>query len=453
MRLLAAHAVLALLPLSANAEITMELMHTKPECAQPGKTSTWCTAEDTDKATKDSGMVARINSILEKFAIAKAKAGASPKVHIAYFSFSNKLVHEKLCEVGKLGIPMTIVLDNGSKGQADKVAACQKDPQKPNVKVSYLGGVRQPWRLHHNKFLVVDPGDGTDFSINFSSGNLSTYGTSLHLDHWVVATAPANSNLTRSHLCVIKGLDEAVKTADETGMYATGEADSKFDRQVVNAYIDTRGACFTKTGVIPTMESDKALEAEGIAPSYSPNKKNEVLKVFIRELERVTARQNAGEEMYIYIAIQHFLHRDVKAALVNAANAGVDVRLVMDDDVARGESEVPGVSKFYREELRGKGMEIRFAQTNAGARQMMHNKLAILSGERTFSGAGHYTTAAMKNNWENFYLVQNRKLVREYTTYFKELWEKSLDETGATGGVISAPEALHPKALELIGTP
>ncbi len=441
-----------------KSRITLDLIHTAPECAYEGKASTWCLNEnnnDNKAATERAGMVARINSILDQYALQKvdsAKAkGSTPKVYVAYFSFSNKLVHKKLCEVGKAGIPMEIVLDNGSQGQADTVAVCNKDETNPNVKVSYLGGMTSsPWRLHHNKFLVVDPGDGTDWSINFSSGNLSAFGTGLHLDHWVLSTAPGESNLAKSHTCVIDGLRSAIQRAKEVGMYDDGMVKSEYDEEVAYQYITSRESCFKKLGVIPTTQTEKALAAEGISPVYSPNENNEAARVLSSEIRRVTDLARQGKPAFLYVAIQHFLHYPTMQGLRDAAAAGADVRIVMDDDVVSGQSEVAGVGDFYEQNLKNSGIKIRFAQTNADVRQMMHNKLAIFNGQRTFSGAGHYTTAALRNNWENFYLIDNKDLARKYLVYFKELWEKSITESAAQGGKNSAPQSLSPEALKII---
>lgn len=435
---------------SAKSSITFELMHTKPECSQPNMSSTWCVLDDMKAATDHSGMVKRIGELLDQYALKKAEQGLSPKVFINYFSFSNKAVHKKLCEVGKAGVQMEIVLDNGSRGQADTVEACQKDPQKPNIKVSYLGGMTSsPWRLYHNKFMMIDPGDDSPVSINFSSGNLSSFGTSLHLDHWVLMTAPKESNLVKAHVCVVQGIQKAIEVATDKGMYADGSVDSAYDEEVAQSYVSMRDGCYKKSGVIPMTESERAIQLEGVSPSFSPNNNDEAYKVLSAEIRKITARAKKGESTYIYIAIQHFLHRGVSRDLVNAKNAGVDVRIVMDDDVVLGSSEVQGVSEFYKQ-LKEQGLVIRFAQTNAEIRQMMHNKLAVFNGERSFSGAGHYTYAALQNNWENFYLIENAGLMKQYGEYFKELWEKSVDENGVKGGASSAPAPVSQKLLDLV---
>ena len=441
--------------LGASTALTFDLMHTKPNCNYPGRTSTSCELADRDQAEANAGMVKKIQALLDQYALSKVKPGkALPNVYIAYLSFSNQTIQGKLCEVGKAGIPVEVILDNGSLGQGDQVLGCQKDPKNPNVKVSYLGGLTStPWRLHHNKYLIIDPNDGTPVSTNFSSGNLSSFGTSLHLDHWVMITADKSSNLIRANLCVAQdGMHAAIAKAKETGMYANGQADGQFDQVVADAYISARDACYKAKKVIPMSDSEAAVKAEGIAPLFSPNTNDEVYQTAHREFLKVTAEAKAKRPAYIYIAIQHFLHSGVRRDLIDAANAGVDVRIIMDDDVVLGSSEVQGVKEFYDTYLKPSKIKIRFASTNAAIKQMMHNKFTILNGKRTLSGAGHFTTAAMNNNWENFYLIENAGLMKKYAAYFKELWDVSIDESAVVNGLQTgkAPSTLSPEFLSLL---
>ena len=151
--------------------------------------------------------------------------------------------------------------------------------------------------------------------------------------------------------------------------------------------------------------------------------------------------------------------------MLKAAKKGIEIKIVMDDDALRGESEVPGVDKLILDMDNRKNIDIRLAETNHGAGgngSMMHNKLAIINGDMTFSGAGHYTRAALQNNWENFYFVSNKKTISNYATYFKWLWENSLDvehvqsvakkikDSSATIVPSSNPVALNAKFMSIV---
>lgn len=443
--------------------ISFGFMHTRQGCkVQEGSflhKETYCNKEDQKQAQEKSGMVKAINEMLDTV---KSKASTA-KVNIAYFSFSNVGVQMKLCELSQAGVPIRVFLDGGSAGQIDQNImnnpACRDSHGNLNVKLSYLGGQTNGgaggiWRLHHNKFMMIDPGDGSDVKVNFSSGNLSSFGTSLHLDHWVTTEAPRKSNLVKAQYCVMAGLEAAASTSQ---MNSFTDAKAK-DKAIAKAYLDTRENCFDNNKVIPRMSGgnlqsqiDKVLKLEQIAPLFSPNSDMAVEKSLIAAIGKIP------QGGYLYIAIQHFLHREVGDALIEASARGVDVRVIMDDDALRGESEVPGVDQMIRKLVKSSGgkIQVRLAETNhsaGGNGAMMHNKLAILNGSITFSGAGHYTNAAMRNNWENFYFVTNMGIVASYAKYFSYLWSQSVDiaYTESKGAVPStAPSPLKAGFIEL----
>jgi hypothetical protein len=434
-----------------DTKIDFDFVHTKQNCKVSISASADSTAQQTfhkktfclntngsdiKEAADLSGMV--------KIAIDQLNTAlVDPKnsnVSVAYFSFSNKSIQKKMCELSAKGVAIRVVLDagsgpkNGLPGQIDDLIMnnpdCLDENKKLNVTLSYLGGntkieAGKIWQLHHNKFLMIET-PNQKVKLNFSSGNLSTFGTSLHLDHWVMINAPASSNLIRAHKCVMQGLEAAVSKSKEDG--STSKA-------VGQSYITEREKCFDEADVLPRQslstsveeinsQISKMLDAEEIAPLYAPNNNQYVEKTFIDALGKVP---NDG---YIYIAIQHFLHPGVSRALTKAAERGVDVRVVMDDDALRGESDVPGVDLMIKKLVLVKGIQIRFAETNklaGGGGALMHNKFAILNGVMTFSGAGHYTNAAMNVNWENFYFAKNKIVLLGYAKYFNELWNDSVD--------------------------
>ncbi len=449
-------------------KIDFEFIHTQQDCKVPNETmpgtfhkKTFCANinnGDLQSTTELSGMVKKAQEILDTALLDPKNA----KLSVAYFSFSNKGIQRKFCELSSKGVQIRVFLDGGSVGQIDDLvmnnAACKDAQGKLNVKLSYLGGNTNPeagsgaiWQLHHNKFLMLEV-PNQKVRLNFSSGNLSSFGTSLHLDHWVMLTVPVNTNLVRAHQCVMQGLESASVKAKEENVKPAA---------IGQAYIEEREKCFDLKNVTPrqslintTTDTSNQIQAnlavEEIAPLFSPNNNKYTEKSFIAALDKVP---KGG---YIYIAIQHFLHPGVSNALTSAAGRGVDVRIVMDDDALRGESEVPGVDAMIKKLLLIKGIQVRFAETNhsaGGNGQMMHNKFAIINGDMTFSGAGHYTNAAFNVNWENFYFAKNKKIILGYSQYFSELWAESVDSvyTISKGSKASAPpSALGSKFLKSI---
>ncbi len=411
----------------------LQLMHTKPVCAHDGKTPAWCTYDDLIPSSDASGMVANISTQIEL-----AVDPATAKIFVAYFSFSNKPIFKKLCERATAGVPIEFFLDSSYRGNklASDLKACGPND---NVKLHFIGkmDVSDPndivWRLHHNKFMIIDTGvDAEPVKINFSSGNLSAYGTSLHFDHWVTVTAQRSSNIYQTHRCVISSMLRAI---DPDGDGVDNDVD---DPAVYRQNLD---ACLN---AMSALRIEDAIKSETIAPLFSPNPKNEIANALIAEIKKLKkGRAIRG-------AIQHFTHTSIARALADACTRGVDVKMVMDDDVLSGESEVPGVKEFYDSFLDNTCIQIRFMQTNSPAFQMMHNKFLILGGLRVFAGAGHFTYSAMTKNYENFYLMQSASIVNQYDTMFDGMWGISLDEQQAIDSlakqVIEQQEAAEAEA-------
>jgi phosphatidylserine/phosphatidylglycerophosphate/cardiolipin synthase-like enzyme len=411
----------------ASDEITFDLMHTTPECHHPGKQTTWCTVDDQKAMAAKSGMEARVSEILDV-----AKASDKSRVTIAYFSFSNKTVLNKLCELGKSGVPIEGFFDS-SQNESDNAAVrleeeCQ-GPDDHNVVVHFLAGTHDPWRLHHNKFLMVDPGNGDPVRLNFSSGNLSAFGLSLHFDHWVMMSAPKTSNLVKQHLCVVQAMRTAIDPKH------TGKDRKLDDPEIYRSELES---CLAKKKTIWSKDShwiETALEKEKIAPLFSPDPSDSVAEVLIDHINRVV---KGGK---IYGAIQHFTHQGIAKALSRAAKRGVKVSMLMNDAILVGGSEVPGVKEFYDRYLTPSksGIEMGFMQTNFEAKQMMHNKYLILEGvdekgvTRVFSGAGHFTHAAMQNNYENFYVSQDDELTAKYQELYRYMKKNAMTEEEVLG--------------------
>src|SRR5262245_33291960 len=95
-----------------NEAAPFDLMHTRPECAHEGHPDTWCTRDDAAQAAEASGMEKRIVSILSR-----AKDPAKATITIAYFSFSNRAVYNKLCEMGKAGFSIEGFFDQSYRTQ------------------------------------------------------------------------------------------------------------------------------------------------------------------------------------------------------------------------------------------------------------------------------------------------------------------------------------------------
>jgi phosphatidylserine/phosphatidylglycerophosphate/cardiolipin synthase-like enzyme len=433
--------------MAETAKINFDLMSTVQDCSHEGHRSTWCTIDDLKASTEKSGIVQRL---VEQFDRALAQPSKS-KVLAAEFSFSNKLVQTKLCELGKAGVSIQVYLDHGSP--AGDISECQKNTNNPNYKIDFLGGFTNfpEWRLHHNKTILVDAGDGSPYDIDFASGNLSSYGTSLHLENWVAMQAEQTTNIARATLCLFEGLAVAKEKSDATQIY--NNMDFSKDPAVMSAYQQAINNCYEAKDVIPMYQTERALKAEGIAPIFVPNSGNLATAAFLKEIKEIS---KIGKGAYIYIAIEHFTKGSIARALSQAADNGVDVRIIMNAGTVTGATEVQSDVTFYDQNIRGTNISARFIETNpdaGGNGQQMHNKFTILNGKRVFSGAGHYTSSGLETNYETLYFTQDEKLNRQYAEYFKKLWDASVDESSMRSGDVNnatSPQKLSESLLKLI---
>ena len=101
---------------AASNDIQFDLMHTKLGCKYVGYQPTFCEmVNDSQEMDDSSQMVSKINAQLDR----ALKKPTASQVFIAYFSFSNKKVHSKLCELLKNGVAVRIFLDRGSAANID----------------------------------------------------------------------------------------------------------------------------------------------------------------------------------------------------------------------------------------------------------------------------------------------------------------------------------------------
>ncbi|MEK7691709.1 MAG: phospholipase D-like domain-containing protein, partial [Bdellovibrionota bacterium] len=356
--------------------VKFDLMHTVPECSQKLSASSpqngnvgakmpasWCRGTDREAVALKSGMEPKVVEMVNA-----AKDPSRAYIAIAYFSFSNRAVFTALCERAKAGVKIDGFFDTDYQGDPTNMPGqlgsvydpstkkgCLK-PGAKNVTVRFLGRKdfdNDVWRLHHNKFLLVDTGNpGDDVFVNFSSCNLSSNGLSLHFDHWAMTQSPKSSNLVKQHYCVV----DALKVAKPN--QANADEDKPIEYRLA---LDT---CLrNKTGWSPSQAwVETSIRNEGIAPLFSPDPKDFILATLLAQIEKV---KKGG---HIFGAMQHFKHWDIANALKKAVSRGVRVTLLMDDDIILGEGEVPRVREFYDKYLKAEvtGMDIRFMVTNSG---------------------------------------------------------------------------------------
>lgn len=390
---------------SAASDYTWELVPTIPTCN--GGVS--CDEAEMQAHIQKSGIVARLQEMTERAVKEKGK------IALAFMSFTEPSLWKTLCEAGKRG---TVIegFFHGRAGPPKGLAFtlerdCQGTGKKKNVKMLYMGmpeNGKSGWRLHHNKFFLVDYGK-EKVEIAFGSANLSTQGLTVNFENWNFFTAKRDFTFVQNHLCDLEAMRQARKAGKD-------EDDPKVFREILDKCL--------ADGVPTAALIEKILKRDGVVAMFAPDKKDRSYETLSDNIKRVV------EGGRIRMAVYFFMHKPLIELLQQAVKRGVEVELLVDDDIYSGKG-IATQKRFWDAYIQPKvsGFKIRTFDTNEGIFQLQHNKYLVLEGVdsrgnvRVFGGAGQFTLSAFQNNYENFFLTDDVNAVKGYQDLFTNLWK------------------------------
>ncbi len=401
---------LALGLMASAADYSWEVVPTVPTCAA----GISCTKEEMLDHVQKSGIVPRLQEMTER----AFKDGG--KISLAFMSFTEESLWKTLCDAGKRGVAIDGFFHSKAGAAPNGLAFrlerdCQSETKKKNVKMHYMGMPetgKSGWRLHHNKFFLVDYG-ARKVELAFGSANLSTQGLTVNFENWNFFTAPKSVPFVQGHLCAVKAMKEARKASQK-------EDDPKVFR-------DSLDKCLVD-GPPTSEQSERVLKRDGVIAFFAPDKKDRTYQILADNINRVVS---GGR---IRMAVYFFMHKPLIEALSAASKRGVEVELLVDDDIFLGKS-IPAQKRFWDTMLQPSvsGFKVRVFDTNEGIFQLQHNKYLVLEGvdrlgaNRVFGGAGQFTLSAFQNNYENFFLTEDPKVVRAYQDLYTQLWKLGSD--------------------------
>jgi len=403
--------ILALCVQASASNYTWDLVPILPKCQGPG---IHCTKEEMPEQVKKAGIVQRLKEMTDR---AELNNG---KIRLAFMSFTEPALLEVLCAAGKKGVQIEGFFHSNASGEngfgTKMTNDCQKSARRKNVVMHYMGMPKNGtsgWRLHHNKFFLVDHGAGKNVEIAFGSANLSSQGLSVNYENWNFFSGPRDLPFVKNHLCDIDAMRAARKAKREQD-----------DPKVFRTKLDE---CLAHKDVTPG-KAEEILEREGVVSFFSPDPKDRAFKVLADQIDKVVA---GGR---IRMAVYFFMHKPLIEKLKAAVARGVEVQLLVDDDIYLGGS-IPAQKRFWDGFIKPEqsGFKVRAFDTNEGAFQLQHNKYLVLEGVgsrgvvRVFGGAGQFTLSAFQNNYENFFLVSDPAVTRAYGELFTDLWRIGAD--------------------------
>lgn len=118
----------------------------------------------------------------------------------------------------------------------------------------------------------------------------------------------------------------------------------------------------------------------------------------------------------IDIAVYNFTAYELADALYAAKARGVQVRVVVDREMAEtGGSGVPG--------LRLNGIPVR--SLGVPELSLMHHKFAVFDERLVATGSYNWTNSAEHANYENLVVLEEPKLVERFQQEFRRLWREA----------------------------
>ena len=99
-------------------------------------------------------------------------------------------------------------------------------------------------------------------------------------------------------------------------------------------------------------------------------------------------------------------------ALSEALKRGVNVRIILDGDIARKAYSID-------EWLAGEGIDLRFIDVKGGS---LHHKFMIIDGKILMTGSYNFTNESEFRNHEAAIFTNNKALIQSFTAEFDRIW-------------------------------
>ncbi|MGE0173082.1 MAG: phospholipase D-like domain-containing protein [Oligoflexales bacterium] len=369
-----------------EGDVKWDVRFNLPPCYHEGQAQgVWCTMEDYNKATEQSGIVEKLKSWIN--------APEVTEVQLVYFSFSNTAVKKLLCEAAaskNLKATVYIHSQNMETENVQELAACH-----PNVKVISRGTTFGAGYILHSKIFLAKTNTGRVYFTS-SSANLSSFGTALHIENWLFFDAPANNRLAKENLCFFKALGQMPQTSNP-------DSDrTKFAQIFVGCRNQIADPARQDIVFYPVPHANI---------SDNPGK---TLQKLIR-----------NAQTSVKVAIHRMTTSSVVSPLVQQAQQGRKVTVLFDDDTFRmskcdGGSALDVAAHDVRSyfDLRDGSVEVKFVGTNGDLPHLHHNKFVVIDGKTLFQGAGNFTSTSLNTfglgNIEHFYVIKAPEIVQAY---------------------------------------
>lgn len=396
--------------------INWQVRFNLPDCKHTGHPSgAWCAPDDRESAAIKSGIEAQLMQWI--------KNPKTKSITMAYFSFSNSRIKAALCEAANTrGVNIRLYLHNQNMSTVEDLQTCAPE----NLKVIARGTEFGFGYLQHAKMffvseystpaplsLMTDAAEKAALSktgVHFisSSANLSTYGTSLHFENWIMFTTSYDNRLAQENLCYLHALENS-----STGQ--GGDERLKFATVNKQCLDNISAPAIPAVRFVPVPHGDLTEQPADTLAKIIKNARSSI-KVGIHRLTASTISSLLAEKNRTGVTVKINYDDDTfvsgKCRPVTLTSDGEEDKKFEADDV------------YSMRLLKKSGVDVAFVETNNEIKHFHHNKFLIADDKVLFQGAGNFTSTSLNQyktgNMEYFYVFTDPKLVQAYVN----AWDK-----------------------------
>jgi phosphatidylserine/phosphatidylglycerophosphate/cardiolipin synthase-like enzyme len=288
--------------------------------------------------------------------LAKAIEQALVSVDMAIYDLNLWSIRDALISAQRRGLDIRLVVESDNMDEQEI-----QDLKAEGIEV--LGDRHES--LMHDKFVVIDRNEVWTGSMNFTTGG-------GYLD---------NNNLIR--------LRSSKLAEDYTQEFKQMFVDDSFSKE---KHPQTPYPTITMNGT-------------PIEVYFSPQDST---------LEHILKAVNSARES-IYFMAYSFTSDELREALIEQAQAGVEVRGVFDEDQYKSNSG----TEF--EALAEAGIDVRLD----GNAHLMHHKVIIIDGQTVITGSYNFSNNAEYNNDENTLIIHNPDIAADYLHEFQLVYDEA----------------------------
>lgn len=139
-----------------------------------------------------------------------------------------------------------------------------------------------------------------------------------------------------------------------------------------------------------------------------------MIQAYFSNIRDIILNEIHNSKRDISIAVAWFTQRDLFNAIIGAIDRGVNVSLILINDIINRNEYGLNFSLYLQ-----KGGKLCFVDSR---KVLMHNKFCLFDGRLLITGSYNWTYAAEQRNAENIITTDELNVCNDYTNYFTNLW-------------------------------